>query len=62
MYLLLALTRTQIFVLMYCTSECALFSIDDKNLNVWHMSNELMHIYSGLDWKAYVTVRVPACT
>lgn len=61
MYLLLALTRTQIPVLMYCTSECALFSNDDKNLNVY-MSNELMHIYSGLDRKAYVTVRVPACT
>lgn len=62
MYLLLALTKTQIPVLMYCTFECALFWIDDKNLNVWHMSNELMHFYSRLAREVFVIVRVHACT
>lgn len=60
MFLVPALTKTQIPVLMYCTFECALFWIDDKNLNVWHMSNELMHFYSNSG--VYVFVRIHACT
>lgn len=56
MYLLPALLTAQIPVLIYCTFECALFWIDDKNLNVWHMSNE--HFYSRLDREVYVIVCV----